>query len=280
MTAWGLVGSPDRQVRADARRNVDTLLQTRHGGIHNLRSGRSGPRDRREGRRRCRDCLPPLSAALRPHRGGLPAVKSMPARTPRRFWLRSMSPARRWRDGCSDMRRSSQPNVGSPRPCTREIPRSTTCRVYFDRRLRPALRTLLEAAVASGEVRADVDADDLLGAVASLCMSAPQYRTRPCGAHGRPARRRAALWRESVGEYVFLECDPEKWIPVRVKKTRQNKRLSFGSDSIRPDLAPVVESNSWCPRLTGQNKRQRSNLLTPSPAAAAPGSEAPARSRC
>jgi AcrR family transcriptional regulator len=43
---------------------------------------------------------------------------------------------------------------------------------YFDQRLRPALRGLLKAAVAAGEVRADVDADDLLGAVASLCMSA------------------------------------------------------------------------------------------------------------
>jgi AcrR family transcriptional regulator len=43
---------------------------------------------------------------------------------------------------------------------------------YFDRRLRPALRALLGAAVTAGEVRADVDADELLGAVASLCMSA------------------------------------------------------------------------------------------------------------
>jgi AcrR family transcriptional regulator len=42
---------------------------------------------------------------------------------------------------------------------------------YFDRRLRPALHALLDAAVAAGAVRADVDADDLLGAVASLCMS-------------------------------------------------------------------------------------------------------------
>jgi AcrR family transcriptional regulator len=42
---------------------------------------------------------------------------------------------------------------------------------YFDRRLRPAFRSLLTAAVAVGEVRADADADDLLGAVASLCMS-------------------------------------------------------------------------------------------------------------
>jgi AcrR family transcriptional regulator len=43
---------------------------------------------------------------------------------------------------------------------------------YFDQRLRPALRTLLEAAAAAGEVRTDVDADELLVAVASLCMSA------------------------------------------------------------------------------------------------------------
>jgi hypothetical protein len=42
---------------------------------------------------------------------------------------------------------------------------------YFDRRLRPALRTLLEAAADAGEIRTDVDADELLGAVASLCMS-------------------------------------------------------------------------------------------------------------
>ncbi|MDQ0393749.1 TetR/AcrR family transcriptional regulator [Labrys monachus] len=42
---------------------------------------------------------------------------------------------------------------------------------YFDQRLRPALRKLLDAAVATGGVRTDVDADELLGAVASLCMS-------------------------------------------------------------------------------------------------------------
>jgi AcrR family transcriptional regulator len=42
---------------------------------------------------------------------------------------------------------------------------------YFDQRLRPAFRALLVVAAAAGEVRADVDADELLGAVASLCMS-------------------------------------------------------------------------------------------------------------
>ena len=43
---------------------------------------------------------------------------------------------------------------------------------YFEARLQPALRTLLERAGAAGECRTDIDADDLLRAVASLCMSA------------------------------------------------------------------------------------------------------------
>ncbi len=42
---------------------------------------------------------------------------------------------------------------------------------HFDQTLRPALRGLLQSAIAAGEVRPDVDADELLGAVASLCMS-------------------------------------------------------------------------------------------------------------
>ncbi len=58
---------------------------------------------------------------------------------------------------------------------------------YFDQRLRPALRTLLAAAVATGAVRIDVDPDDLLGAVASLCMSS--YNTAP----GRAERMVALL---------------------------------------------------------------------------------------
>jgi AcrR family transcriptional regulator len=57
---------------------------------------------------------------------------------------------------------------------------------YFERRLRPALRTLLEAAAAAGEARADVEPDELLGAVASLCMRA--HADRP-----DHARRMVAL---------------------------------------------------------------------------------------
>jgi AcrR family transcriptional regulator len=43
---------------------------------------------------------------------------------------------------------------------------------YFQQRLEPALRTLLESAAASGEVRSDFAAEDLLDTVASLCMRA------------------------------------------------------------------------------------------------------------
>jgi AcrR family transcriptional regulator len=55
-------------------------------------------------------------------------------------------------------------------------PALETLRAYFDQRLRPALRTLLESAAAAGKVRTDVDADDIMAAVASLCMSAHSDR--------------------------------------------------------------------------------------------------------
>jgi AcrR family transcriptional regulator len=73
-------------------------------------------------------------------------------------------------------------------------------RGYFGRRVRPALQTLLTAAVAAGEVRGDVDPDDLISAVANLCMSArnePGHAQRMVallvdglryGARSRPSR--------------------------------------------------------------------------------------------
>ncbi|HEY4023073.1 MAG TPA: helix-turn-helix domain-containing protein [Pseudonocardiaceae bacterium] len=47
---------------------------------------------------------------------------------------------------------------------------------YFDERLRPALQSLLSAAVAAGEVRADVEADDVLDAIRSLAASTSKDR--------------------------------------------------------------------------------------------------------
>ena len=60
-------------------------------------------------------------------------------------------------------------------------PAYETLPTYFQRRLRPALKNLLEAAAAAGEVRAGVEPNDLLRAVASLC--APAHDGNP--AHPR-----------------------------------------------------------------------------------------------
>ncbi len=43
---------------------------------------------------------------------------------------------------------------------------------YFEQRLQPALQQLLQVAADAGHVRSDIDADELLTAVASLCRSA------------------------------------------------------------------------------------------------------------
>lgn len=84
-------------------------------------------------------------------------------------------------------------------------PAFDTLRGYFEQRLRPALQTLLTSAAAAGEVRTDVNADDILGAVAGLSMHAfnqgPEHARRMVslfvdglrfGANGRPKNKRAA----------------------------------------------------------------------------------------
>ena len=50
-------------------------------------------------------------------------------------------------------------------------PAYTNLPAYFDERFQPALRGLLDTAAKAGEVRTDIEPDDLLWAVASLCMS-------------------------------------------------------------------------------------------------------------
>jgi len=57
---------------------------------------------------------------------------------------------------------------------------------YFELRLLPALRSLVEAAVAAGEIRADIQPEELLSAVASLSM-------RSHGAQSASAERMVAL---------------------------------------------------------------------------------------
>lgn len=50
-------------------------------------------------------------------------------------------------------------------------PAFATLPAHFDKRLRPALQMLLDTAIAAGEARADIEADDLLNAIARLCMA-------------------------------------------------------------------------------------------------------------
>ena len=52
-------------------------------------------------------------------------------------------------------------------PAYRALPK------YFDKRLRPALETLLEGAVREEMIRPGIDANKLLGAVATLCCQGP-----------------------------------------------------------------------------------------------------------
>lgn len=58
-----------------------------------------------------------------------------------------------------------------------EDPAFNTLPDYFDKRLQPALRALLEAAAEAGEVRTDIEPYDLLRAIANLCMSAKDDQT-------------------------------------------------------------------------------------------------------
>ena len=51
-------------------------------------------------------------------------------------------------------------------------PAFDTLPAYFKQRLEPALQVLLKSAASAGQVRPDIGAEELLGAIASLCMHA------------------------------------------------------------------------------------------------------------
>ena len=168
-------GGADRRLRADAQRNIDALLEAAKAAF--AASGVDAPvREiaekagvgvgtvyrhfpqrahliaavfRRE-MDACADAAPILAAEHAPFE----ALAN---------WLQRYAAFVATKRGLAKALHSGDPAFG-PLPA------------YFDQRLRPALRTLLKRAVAAGEVRADVDADDILSAVASLCMSARDDR--------------------------------------------------------------------------------------------------------
>lgn len=176
-----LLSSPDRRVRADAQRNLDALLEAAlvvfaTSGVDApvreiaVRAGVGvGTLYRHFPQRSdliaavfqhevdaCADAAPVLAAEHEP--GEALAL-----------WMQ------RYADFIA-AKRGLATALHSGDPAYNALP------AYFDKRLRPALRALLDAAARAGEVRTDIDPDDLLWAVGGLCMSAhcdrPDYARR------------------------------------------------------------------------------------------------------
>ena len=64
---------------------------------------------------------------------------------------------------------------------------------YFNKCLLPAMKTLLDTAVAAGAVRPGIEAEDLLRAVATLCHGRHGDEPALCAKNGRTAGRWPAL---------------------------------------------------------------------------------------
>jgi AcrR family transcriptional regulator len=174
----GARGTEDRHLRADARRNVDALLQAALEVFED--SGVDAP---------VRDIADKAGVGIGtlyrhfPNRADLIAAVF-----------------RHEIDACADAATRLAAKHGPAEALTRWMqryaafvatkrrlapalhsgdPAFESLRGYFRERLKPALRTLVESAAAAGEIRTDVDADDLLGAIGSLCMAAHQDRDHP-----------------------------------------------------------------------------------------------------
>jgi AcrR family transcriptional regulator len=175
----------DRRVRADAQRNIDTLLHTAMAVFAS--SGVDAP---------VREIAEKAGV-------GVGTIY-------RHFPLRSDLIAavfRREIDACADaapvLAAEHEPGEALARWIQRYVdfiaakrglakalhsgdPAFDTLPAYFKQRLEPALRSLLKSATSAGQVRPDIAAEELLGAVASLCMHA--YAQGP-----KHARRMASL---------------------------------------------------------------------------------------
>jgi AcrR family transcriptional regulator len=164
-------GRADRRLRADAKRNIDALLEAAMAVF--ATSGVDAP----------------VREIAEKARVGIGTIY-------RHFPQRSdliVAVFRREVDACADaaavLASEHQPGEALARWMQRYVdfiaakrglatalhsgnPAYATLPAYFQKRLQPALQTLLEAAAAAGEVRAGVEPNDLLRAVASLCAPA------------------------------------------------------------------------------------------------------------
>lgn len=180
-TAPGAPRSASRRLRADARRNIDSLLEAAKAvfatsgvdappkEIADLAGVGVGTLYRHFPQRSdlvkavfrhevdaCAAAAPALAAAHEPGEA-------------LQMWLL------RYTEFLA-AKRGLAPALHSGDPAFEALP------AYFTRNLGPALGSLLEAAVANGEIRADISATDLLRAVGNLCLPAtdagPAYSQR------------------------------------------------------------------------------------------------------
>jgi len=199
-----LRGPNNRRVRADAQRSIDTLLQTAMAVF--ATSGVDAP---------VREIA---------EKAGV-GVGTIYRHFPQRSDLIA-AVFRREIDACADaapvLAAENEPGEALGRWIERYVdfiaakrglakalhsgdPAFETLPAYFKARLEPALRTLLKSAVSAGQVRPDIAAEELLGAVASLCMHAyeqgPKHARRMVsllvdglhyGASSRPISKQAA----------------------------------------------------------------------------------------
>jgi AcrR family transcriptional regulator len=161
-------GRTDRRLRADAQRNIDSLLQAAMAVFAD--SGVDAP---------VREIA---------EQAGL-GIGTIYRHFPQRSDL-IVAVFRREVDACADaaavLAAKHEPGEALARWMQRYVdfisakrglaaalhsgdPAYNTLPAYFEKRLRPALKTLLEAAAAAGEVRGGIEPYDLLRAVASLC---------------------------------------------------------------------------------------------------------------
>jgi AcrR family transcriptional regulator len=164
-------GHTDRHVRADAQRNIDRLLQT--AMVVFASSGVDAP---------VREIAEQAGVG----------VGTIYRHFPQRSELIA-AVFRREIDACADaaaeLAAEHEPAEALKRWMQRYVdfiaakrglakalhsgdPAFDTLPAYFKQRLEPVLRALLMSAASAGEVRPDIAAEDLLGAVASLCMHA------------------------------------------------------------------------------------------------------------
>ena len=164
-------GQTDRRVRADAQRNIDTLLQTAMAVF--ATSGVDAP---------VREIA---------EKAGV-GVGTIYRHFPQRSDLVA-AVFRREIDACADaapvLAAEHEPGEALDRWIQRyvefiaakrglakalhsEDAAFDTLPAYFEQRLEPALQTLLKSAASAGQIRPDIAAEELLGAIASLCMRA------------------------------------------------------------------------------------------------------------